>query len=834
MTRGPLKHVMSILISLMGPLLGLSLGLPATSEAQLTELYTRTSQSLYEVIRGERCHDLELDAKLTRTVAGICQSAPDDLQGLSREDLHRHVERAYFQQAAEAELRHLACIRDRVRHARNDSLLKSRIKNDLLEKLPILSRLVKDLKKLEAEIFSLHQRMGHENRMSVGSEVQKARFEKFVADASQKRSEHEKTLAAIEATMGSVWMGNTEASRSFMERMSRRGFSGDQKDMAAFDRQFEDLLGTIAKEIDDSHERLNRQGKLENGRLTFQELNLSTKKDLVKNDLHVTRFAELTEADPKTAAALQCRLEARYGKGADYLDNTAIIGSLALTGGAGLVARAPMLLRASVASGQTMQRVSAQASRVLLAGASAAMVPDLLKEADKCLNPGLLGMARKDLCSVSGDDLTRQELLAIDEGNCVLSLVLHATPVAVSAGMWTKLRLAKPPEPPAAVTTTTVPARLWRQDSESQRLIVTRNIESQGRVYQRAIDQDHPHVRFLESTGYRFRNEAGVLRVDVPPIDEVARRIEHGMQELVRAGKIKSDDVLVPARVFSRGEGERADYLVLRIGEEIPPGYKPHLGLLPAKPFTKAVAEGKFPLGETDVLFLGGKHTPFEHDLGHFSAFMDNPSFMAEYRRTYRTLHTRGTAPEIRQEHRLFYTSELLEYMPERKSAEFSAFLARNISRPMPANEFTHVSDFERALVGKSINDMKAMLREMDRKPFVEPIGGTHRDVMSTEALRTQARARKLDPPDFLATPQGIVHRAVAEGVLESRNEQVVRRELARALTATHNSRHVDPVTALKEAIKPKLGNEDKSHRFHCRSGLWDGQNLELTKFFCD
>lgn len=145
------------------------------------------------------------------------------------------------------------------------------------------------------------------------------------------------------------------------------------------------------------------------------------------------------------------------------------------------------------------------------------------------------------------------------------------------------------------------------------------------KIYDRRIQ----HVRTLESV---FK-----LRIAVPKQNQsvagIVKIYNDHMDNEIRAGRIKSSEVIRPIFVFELPSGE---IISRQIGEEIPEGAVPFQKELPSEHFDKLFRAGFFPLGDSSPAFGGARRTTFEHDLAHFTAFVEQPEYMGMLLRLYK------------------------------------------------------------------------------------------------------------------------------------------------------------------------------------------------------
>ncbi|MES2801444.1 MAG: hypothetical protein V4654_03045 [Bdellovibrionota bacterium] len=158
-------------------------------------------------------------------------------------------------------------------------------------------------------------------------------------------------------------------------------------------------------------------------------------------------------------------------------------------------------------------------------------------------------------------------------------------------------------------------------------------VEVRNTVFNRVIGvnlktvyEKHLHQGYLTKSSHTMRLENSLgfrLGKDphVPALIEIVNKYNKFMNDLVSNGLVAESDILSPVMVIQLKD---KSYSNLKVGEELPAGAT-FVTIVPEPFYSQIIAEGKFPL--TKQLF--------EHDLAHFTAFMDHPLFMQLFRKFF-------------------------------------------------------------------------------------------------------------------------------------------------------------------------------------------------------
>jgi hypothetical protein len=126
-----------------------------------------------------------------------------------------------------------------------------------------------------------------------------------------------------------------------------------------------------------------------------------------------------------------CRLQGKYGKGDDYLDNAVMVGSFAFGGGASLLLKTPQYILRGFSLSEKALKITETSSKVLLYTSMGVNAIDVAKQVDsECLShrPAIL-FSGKSSCKIKDDqDFEKYEIASLAERNCVLSVSFNVIP----------------------------------------------------------------------------------------------------------------------------------------------------------------------------------------------------------------------------------------------------------------------------------------------------------------------------------------------------------------------------------------------------------------------
>jgi hypothetical protein len=797
------------------------------------------SQKTYEITQGEACSKDGLPASPGRPRGLQCKSSDfsQDVQELS--------EHMFFDEATKEYLRSAQCWDQKI--AALDKDRKEILVKEIKDVLPMILDLQDQIKKLK---LARKDYVRGEN-LSVSDTVRNKKINEKIATFDVRENELTRQLNLI---LASTYVGGHFQGKKALLEMADRARENPEKYLnelngGTLDR---DLLKPVLQSSGEEQKKFLKAASAgakisELDQLHFQ-LSDEQKIQLFQGNELGTALLKGTPDQAKRYANLYCQLDARYGKGREQYNTlkAAVTTTLDVT----LTLALPITPYVAAARGLMSLRAATVVSSMASGGKGLYDTYSSLKEAcgESDLSGKVVGTCSPP--SLSTEDFTKD----VSRGSCYLSLALSASNFLspLAAKSFAKLiALRKPAQEAAAARAAasnvgksagkTAERELssdWKNYSASFQEAVKKNVENSSAVYKNAIENKRPYIKSLESLGYKFHVNGDQVTVDVPSLEQINQKIKAKMQSYVDSGRIKADDVLLPARAFTN---EKNEVVLIPFGDPVPEGYKHFMsvagdGTLSSKDYTRAIREGKFPIGEVANDVRGNAQTVLEHDLAHVTAFMDNPEFMAALKKGY--IETGKAGKDLQPQEkmnrvaRLTYLSEMFEITTPKQGMALNKFLTDNkVAGVFSQNKFVTPAQVRQALDGKSADELKDMLKTMNDKGFVEPLGGARRDLMT---VASEKKGDGLGTGTFFETPHGIAQRAL--GRIEQRSWVQPKREdylkaVTEGLTMLHNSKQLDVTTAVREAFKPKIEKSDISYKVFCGSGVFTDETMVFQSY---
>ena len=201
---------------------------------------------------------------------------------------------------------------------------------------------------------------------------------------------------------------------------------------------------------------------------------------------------------------------------------------------------------------------------------------------------------------------------------------------------------------------------------------------------------------------------------------------ENHMRKLVEKKVIKEEDVLTPAFVFVL---PNLEVTWIRYGDPIPAGAKLHKRILTDRVFYRMVANGFYPIGNDFI--VPTKISSFEHDLAHFTSFVQYPEYMAHLRR-YAEKKIKNRQGYFHLENREYFVGEGLVLIKPQMREELMFIL--NFTPSMRAdldniNYTSLVRYLETAPLDQVIDRLTYLNKNFDK--YFDIYGGAGRDPLS-------------------------------------------------------------------------------------------------------
>lgn len=367
----------------------------------------------------------------------------------------------------------------------------------------------------------------------------------------------------------------------------------------------------------------------------------------------------------------------------------------------------------------------------------------------------------------------------------------------------------------------------WATLSNEFQMAWIKFIREKNEIYQNARKGGDKFVAFLEEMGCRFEPP-----FSAPLFHEILSRYESRIGAFVHAGVIAESDVLRPGFVVKTADGK---LMFLRFGQEKPLGATLYSGLLSDDAFLAMLSEGLYPVGGTNVILGGYGALAFEHDLAHLAAFVENPKYMAELKRSATRLRKAGvtlgtdsanTSEQTKLSNRLFHVVEGLSVIPTSERHRLEQIL-RLPAKTDPSKVYT-VEEVYAHLKSLPIPELKT-LRDRIRAevpPLFQHLGGTYKDVVTQNALaQKQVRSR------FHAYDETL--RSIFQTLLAPRDhglvydDQIIH-QMARLEVALYESSRIDPETWVRDALQEHLSKDSALYKFICETKIWQPKEAYL------
>lgn len=408
------KHFQIILLILF---LGVN-----TSFAGLVDLYTGSSKILYEFVQNKSCNDLNKSRANERDIV-TCRGDCEKKKDLAK-DFNQFAEHTFFQHAASEERNNLICAIQRVGAIKKNQVANEKVKNDILEKLPTLSILNRELKDAKFQYLHLQAKANAMRSGASSSKENQIAYHTVLKKSLEEEQRAKKIFTSQEAILNSIWFGNTQTMRLMLREIYEKDFKSTNYEIIKFEKDFPSLVNNILTELQSNKSNLEKQGRIEKEQLVFDKLDLKMHSLLASNPYYFQSYAEKTNYSALQLAQLQCHLEGKFGKGIEYLDNAIMGASLLLSGGGALLSKTPLLFSSVMGKAANMGEITFMSSRVLTAAGAGLTAHLVLEDFDrKCLS-ATKSLSNKNICALNEKEQSVAEMMQLEEGNCALSVAI--------------------------------------------------------------------------------------------------------------------------------------------------------------------------------------------------------------------------------------------------------------------------------------------------------------------------------------------------------------------------------------------------------------------------
>lgn len=351
------------------------------------------------------------------------------------------------------------------------------------------------------------------------------------------------------------------------------------------------------------------------------------------------------------------------------------------------------------------------------------------------------------------------------------------------------------------------------EEFEAGWLRTTRHdLTTEERHFRVLIKERDPQISFLRELGFKFDYVNGHT---IPAMKAMTKKYLSLMSTFVEDGRIRSDQVLKPARMFQVTANGKTEIIAVEVGKNPPKGAELLTKVATGEEFLRFVASGHWPVGE--LRRADENHISHAlHDFGHLGGFYRNPEFMAAISDFAKARVADGQfgnretlVNHIFESLALGRTSARPQFQRTLESVGLSANEASPLSVDRVLRQTEKLSD---AALRDKISSAYATRIEM-----VEDIGGLRAD--GTAKLRAlQAFGLTAEPSTLLENPRSFIELAH-----DAKSPEEKRRYFARYLAAMDHTTRMRPADWVRELIKRENYAPTSSiYNYVCRSGVFE------------
>lgn len=393
-----------------------------SSFGQIADLYADLAKSTYETIHGT-CEKVNQNDLISSPLCSI-RSSP-----FSTEEVEKALENSFFNQEAEAQLEDLNCSIKKTSKVKEELDIQELILDDISHKIQIGLELKKQIFFLKRELLRQTE-ITNALRPSGFQTTHRKEYEVELANLRKMQSEVHLSETTYTSLIGSVWGGDTKTIKDLFDNAEEFKNKSLHDIRARLAKELPKVIESVKKEYQEMKRELLREKKSSPQCIDCWNLSNENKRQLFLRGKENNSIQKTFYDSPLLARKMECRLESRFGKGQDQLDRISFAGSLVATGGASLSIRAPLLLGRALATGTKLKKVSLLASKTLLGVASGLTTVDILREIDReCPASNLQKQNQGETCNIDSSDWVDSEYRKQAESNCILSIVLAASPL---------------------------------------------------------------------------------------------------------------------------------------------------------------------------------------------------------------------------------------------------------------------------------------------------------------------------------------------------------------------------------------------------------------------
>ena len=352
-----------------------------------------------------------------------------------------------------------------------------------------------------------------------------------------------------------------------------------------------------------------------------------------------------------------------------------------------------------------------------------------------------------------------------------------------------------------------------------------REKEIEGRRLQISYDlyaaekaKGHPNVLFMERAGYVFDPK----KSEVPSSDKIAQTFKEEIDVIAKKEGLKPEEVFDVVKPYKLPNGEIA---FIKYGDPIPPGAKASTIELEHNEFINLVAEGKFPLGDGEVV-PDIPMTLKEHDVSHLSSFIEHPQAMAELIKQARTLRDSGKMDAVYdpKNQQVRNSTKWKIHHALESSSYYSSKVQRRYSglRGLQPKSVVRPKDISSNFKGASRDELSGWLKTVKRtqESEVQHFGGAQRDVISRNK-----GAVYLELDRTLQVENEIKRLEELSQTDPKRFEREARTSLPIIISTQWNYSQLTPMTYVRGAFQAETPEGRLLKEVHCRSKGFSSEN---------
>lgn len=293
-------------------------------------------------------------------------------------------------------------------------------------------------------------------------------------------------------------------------------------------------------------------------------------------------------------------------------------------------------------------------------------------------------------------------------------------------------------------------SQVWDHLEKTIMESVTRSLSLTRQKSYQAYDASSAHGKILERI---FQLKIGSHQQQ-QTVSGILKNYELFMNQLIKTGKIKKEDVLRPAFLFTTLHGE---IIWRRYGQEIPKGAKIYWDIISPEVYAKMIVEGFFPAG--DATLTPTRIPTFQHDLAHLTSFMEHPHYMALIKKLgmAQASGLMGLSENLSQ--RMYFLNEgLMVYKNGAKDSILNLLLLSDSMKKSPSQ--VTLAQMEAYLKKKSHDELEQAFLQLTRDSdnYFDYMGGASREPYSrgTSPIHDPIRALRFNIVSYDSSAQRI------------------------------------------------------------------------------